>query len=75
MIFKCPGQDDRNLKAETIICPDCGYKIEIFSDELKVSCPQCKKEVLRQRLPSCLDWCEFAKQCIGVEKYKLLKGG
>ena len=72
MIFKCPGQDDRNLKTETIKCPACGYKVEIFSDEVKVSCPQCKNLLCRQRLPSCVDWCKFAKECIGEEKFKEL---
>jgi len=72
MIFKCPGQDDRNIKAEMLTCPDCGYKVEIFSDEVKVSCSQCKNLLCRQRLPSCVDWCKFARECIGEEKFKEL---
>lgn len=64
MIFKCPGQDDRNLKAETLICAGCGYKLEIFSDEIKVYCPKCRNLVYRQRLPSCLDWCKAARECV-----------
>lgn len=72
MIFKCPGQDDRNLKVEVIKCPDCGYRLEIFSDEVKVSCPKCKNLVCRERLPSCIDWCKYARECIGEEKYKQL---
>lgn len=75
MIFKCPGQDDRNLKAETITCPDCGYRVEIFSDEMKVKCPKCKSLVCRAMFPSCIDWCKNAKICIGEEKYKKLRGG
>jgi hypothetical protein len=73
MINKCPGQDSRNVKAQTIVCSDCGYNIEIFSDEVKVSCPKCKALVCRQRLPSCVDWCKHALDCIGEEKYKQLK--
>ena len=73
MIFKCPGQDDRNIKAETIRCPDCGYKVEIFSDETKVSCPKCRSLVCRVRLPSCVDWCKHARECIGEEKWKKIK--
>jgi len=75
MIPKCPGQDDRDIKAETMTCPDCGYSLEIFSDEVKVKCPQCKGFVCRERLPTCADWCKYAKECIGEEKYKKLKGG
>jgi predicted Zn-ribbon and HTH transcriptional regulator len=75
MIAKCPGQDGKNIKVENISCPDCGYTVEIFSDEIKVRCPRCKGLVCRQRLPSCVDWCRAARQCIGEEKWKTLKKG
>ena len=74
MISKCPGQDDRNLKTEILKCPDCGCQVEIFSDEIKVHCPKCKNLVCRERFPSCIDWCKFAKECVGPEKYKQLRG-
>lgn len=69
---KCPGQDDRNIKAEVINCPDCGYRVEIFSDEIKVRCPKCKGLVCRDRLPSCVDWCKAARECIGEDKWREL---
>ena len=72
---KCPGQDPRHIKSELIKCPDCGYELEIFSDEVKLSCPRCKNLVCRARLPSCVDWCKFARQCIGEERWRALKGG
>ena len=75
MINKCPGHDDRNLKSEIMVCPDCGFQIEIFSDEIQVRCPQCGKLACRQRLPSCVDWCKSAKDCLGEEKWRKLKGG
>ncbi|MBI4981551.1 MAG: phosphohydrolase [Candidatus Omnitrophica bacterium] len=75
MIFKCPGQDDRNLKSENIVCSQCGYKAEIFSDEVKVKCAKCGNLICRKRLPSCVDWCKYAKECIGEKKWKELKGG
>jgi len=75
MSYKCPGQDDRNIKSETLTCPDCGYKVEIFSDEIKVRCAKCKGLVCRDRLPSCVDWCKAARECIGEEKWRQLKGG
>ena len=75
MIYKCPGQDDRNIKTETLECPRCGYTVEIFSDEIKVKCPKCKSLVCKERLPSCIDWCKFAKKCIGEEKWIQLRGG
>lgn len=80
MNFKCPGQDDRNIKAEIIKCPDCGSAIEIFSDEVKVRCPKCGNFVCKARLPSCVDWCKHARQCLGEDKWKQIspkakKGG
>jgi DNA-directed RNA polymerase subunit RPC12/RpoP len=75
MLNKCPGQDKRNIKIEIITCPDCGYKIEIFSDEVKISCPKCKSLVCQERLPSCVDWCKYARECVGGEKWEQLKGG
>jgi ribosomal protein S27E len=70
MNFKCPGQDGRNIKAEIINCPDCGYKAEIFSDEVKVICPKCAGLICRDRLPSCIDWCKHAKECTGENKLR-----
>jgi len=75
VISKCPGQDDRFIKTESIKCPGCGYIAEIFSDEIKVKCPKCKNLICRSRLPSCVDWCKSARKCIGEEKWKQLKGG
>jgi len=70
---KCPGTELRNLKVEIIKCSNCGYEIEIFSDEVKVRCPKCKTEVFRENIPSCVSWCIYAKECIGEEKYNQIK--
>ena len=66
----CPGQDKRKLTLEVIVCSSCGYKAEIFSDEIKVKCPKCKNLIVKDKLPSCVDWCKAAKACVGEEKYK-----
>jgi DNA-directed RNA polymerase subunit RPC12/RpoP len=73
MTLKCPGQDSRNLKVEKITCSNCGYDVEIFSDENRVKCPKCRKMVGRKRLPSCVDWCKAAPACVGEEKWNQLK--
>lgn len=64
MIFKCPSQDDRDLKSEIIKCPKCGYKAEIFFDETKAVCPKCKDFICKKRLPSCVDWCKFSRSVL-----------
>jgi hypothetical protein len=74
MLNQCPGQDRRKATAENIICANCGYPAEIFSDEIKVVCPKCKNLICKDRLPSCLDWCKAARECIGEERYKQLMG-
>ena len=74
MINKCPGQDSRNIQAQVIICSSCGYKVEIFSDEIKARCPNCKRLVCKDRLPSCIEWCRAARDCLGEEKFRQLRG-
>lgn len=66
MFNKCPGRDGRFAKAETIFCSKCKYAVEIFSDEIKVQCPQCRNLTYKEKLPSCIDWCSAAKECQGI---------
>ena len=70
-LFKdCPGS--KRIKTpypEEIRCA-CGEVAEIWSDETSAICKKCKKEVTREMLPSCLDWCSVAKECVGEKKYK-----
>jgi len=70
MINNCPGQDPKKLEAKNIKCPSCGYEIEIFSDEVKACCPKCKSMAYLCRMPSCIDWCKKAEDCVGQEYYK-----
>ncbi|HUV75482.1 MAG TPA: hypothetical protein VMW00_02390 [Dehalococcoidales bacterium] len=75
MDSRCPGQDGRNLRVELYKCPNCGSEVEIFSDELKVKCHQCGEYIYKDKIPSCIDWCNSARQCLGEERRKALKGG
>ena len=70
----CPGQDNRNLSVELYKCPACGTEIEIFSNETMAKCYQCGGMVYREKLPSCIDWCASARQCLGEERWAHLKG-
>ncbi len=72
--MKCPGHDDRNLRAYLVKCPNCGYEVEIFSDESRVRCYKCKQYVYREKVPSCIEWCASARQCLGEERWKELMG-
>jgi DNA-directed RNA polymerase subunit RPC12/RpoP len=68
MFEKCPGQDKRNLKADTVKCPKCGYKVEIFSDEIRLKCPKCSHMVFCKQKPSCVNWCKSSRECTGFKE-------
>ena len=74
MTTKCPGQDLRNLRVSLHKCPNCGAEVEIFSDEMRVKCQKCGERVYREQVPSCIDWCAQARQCLGEERWKELRG-
>jgi len=66
----CPGSSSfKQPTPEEIKCSYCGQKVEIWSDEVEVLCPKCKNKIEREDAPSCLDWCQLAKECVGQEKY------
>ncbi len=68
--MKCPGQDRRDIKASLHPCPDCGHMVELFSDEMHARCRKCGAKVERESVPSCIQWCKAAKQCLGEERWK-----
>lgn len=69
----CPGANIfKDVKPEYIECPYCHAEIEIWSDELLARCPSCRRIVARQRGASCIDWCKYAAECIGAQKYQQL---
>jgi NADH pyrophosphatase NudC (nudix superfamily) len=74
MISRCPGQDGRNLKVSVHKCPTCGHEVEIFSDEVRIKCRQCGHYVYKDQVPSCIQWCAKARECLGEERWKELKG-
>ncbi len=70
----CPGS--RSVKdpvPEYFSCPQCGEEVEIWTHELMQPCPRCKTPVFRAQHPTCIDWCQYAKECVGPELYESLK--
>ena len=61
---KCPGRMRRDIRSEVRKCPQCGRPVEMFSDEEKVRCG-CGNVILREAVPSCIQWCAAAEKCLG----------
>lgn len=73
MFDKCPGAS--HIRTPTIItkkCPECGSEVEIFSNEMLTKCPGCGFTVYND-LESCVQWCQYAVECVGEEEYRRLK--
>ena len=50
------------------ICPQCGNVIELFSIDTQMPCDHCGfNDTL-----SCVQWCQYAKDCVGEEMYNQL---
>lgn len=45
--------------------------MEIFSDEVKVNCSNCGFTIYND-LESCIQWCQYAKECVGEAAYEEL---
>ena len=66
----CPGAKLlRQPKPEVLTCSHCGEELEMWSDEIRVTCPSCKKTTIRDGTMSCLEWCKMGEQCVGKEIY------
>ena len=72
MVSNCPGQDSRKLRVSMHKCPNCSNEVEIFSDELRIKCRKCGEIVHREKVPSCIDWCASARQCLDEERWQEL---
>ncbi len=66
----CPGAV--NLKTPTLSlkkCPQCGEEVEVFSNDTSVTCANCGFVIYNDTL-SCIQWCKYAKECVGEEMYQ-----
>jgi ribosomal protein S27AE len=71
---KCGGA--ANLRTPTLEikqCPECSREVEVFSNETEGRCGKCGFTIFNN-LESCIQWCKYAKECVGEELYNKLKG-
>lgn len=67
LIDHCPGSAGiRTPTLEVKKCPRCGEEIEIFSNEVSVSCGRCGFVIYNDQA-SCIRWCRYAEECVGPE--------
>ncbi|HON80942.1 MAG TPA: hypothetical protein PLN56_01590 [Methanoregulaceae archaeon] len=72
MLDRCPGA--ANIRTPTLAikkCPQCGEEIEVFSNDVSVKCSRCGFTVYNDLL-SCVQWCKYARECVGEETYRKL---
>jgi len=73
MVMGCPGTF--NVKTPTLKikkCPECGGDVELFSIDVSLKCEKCGFTVYND-LQSCIQWCKYARECIGEEVYRKMK--
>ena len=69
MIFEGCMARPRTPTIHEKICPQCGNVIELFSIDTQVACDHCGFVAYNDTL-SCVQWCQYAKQCVGEEMYE-----
>jgi hypothetical protein len=70
MLEGCQGKPRTQTIIEKI-CPQCGHEIELFSIDTQMPCEHCGFVAYNDTL-SCVQWCQYAKKCVGEEMYEHL---
>lgn len=69
-MFSCPGSIRiKEPIPEFFKCPKCGAEVEIWTHENSRKCSNCGETVFKEQMPSCIEWCEYGKECVGEEAY------
>lgn len=70
IIGGCQGKP-RTPTIQEKICPRCGNLIEMFSIDSEMACENCGFIAYNETL-SCVQWCKYAKECVGEEMYNYM---
>ena len=68
MLDGCQGKPRTPTIIEKV-CPQCGELIEMFSIDTQMTCEKCGFIAYNDTL-SCVQWCEYARKCVGDEMYE-----
>lgn len=69
MILEGCQSKSKEISIEERICPQCGHDIEIFSVDTEAACEHCGFVIYNDQL-SCVQWCKYARQCVGDRMYE-----
>jgi hypothetical protein len=70
----CPGSANLRTPIITVkACPQCQRDVEVFSNEVKAEC-RCGFTVYND-IESCVQWCKYARECVGDALYEELTKG
>ena len=69
VLDSCQGKPQVKIMEKT--CPRCGHEIEIFSIDTQMECENCGFVIYNDTL-SCVQWCRYARQCVGEEMYEAM---
>lgn len=69
MILEGCQSKSKEISIEERICPQCGHEIEIFSVDTEAACEHCGFVIYNDKL-SCVQWCKYARQCVGDRMYE-----
>ena len=70
-IFSCPGSSAlKEPIPEFFRCFNCGAEVEIWTHEFSRKCENCGNEVSKEYIPTCVEWCEMARECVGDALYE-----
>ena len=71
MILQGCQSKSKEITIEDKICPNCGCEVEIFSVDTEAVCENCGTVIYNDTL-SCVQWCRYARQCVGEQTYERL---
>jgi hypothetical protein len=61
---RCPGAINVTEPIpEPVVCPHCRLEVEMFTNEVSLRCYHCGGLIVRDKPPSCFDWCKYADKC------------
>ena len=69
--LSCPGAVRiKEPVPELFKCPRCGFDVEIWTNENSRLCNKCGQMVSREQVPTCVEWCKYAADCVGEDALK-----